>query len=365
MTTMTRIRSLDDLIGFLPHLLGHHPSDALVLVATQRTGHLATGRIPLVDDETRVPFTVEEVVETAGHAVRTFADHGADGVYAVAFASAERAVPILAGLVPEAEAAGVEVHDVVAVHEGRHFLPRSPDARERVEGIPLSPGAVSDSALVHLVDGSDPLPDRGAVRALVLADGDRARGVAEALIALEQVAARSVTRPRRVAARQGRLWARVLASGIRANPVTELTDHQVAQLLLSLRDVHWRDALIVAILPGTLEWRALKAGDRRAAHRWFGQGCDDPRVVLQRLLELARRAPDEATVSAGVCALVGCVAWHLGNGATARDAVERALRIDPAHRLAQLLQRMVDHGIRPPRSPASGRAMAPADRPAV
>ena len=42
------------------------------------------------------------------------------------------------------------------------------------------------------------------------------------------------------------------------------------------------------------------------------------------------------------------VAWVEGDGAVARAAVDRALRLVPDYRLALLLERLVDTGIRSP-----------------
>jgi hypothetical protein len=368
MTSITRIRSLDELISFIPHVLGHHPSDCLVLMATSANSHFAAARVPFVDDDTGAALADDHVVTRASHALRTFSAHGADGVYAVAFVARARAVRVLDQVVAAADSAGLRAKDVAIVDNGRRFTPLSPDVRERVDGIPLQQDGLSDCALLHVVEGSDPLPDRRSLRALVLPDVEESAKVRVVLEAFaERDAAVQTPSNGRVPApaRHGRLWAAVLGSGVRAAPVSDLSDEQVAGLVRSLSDVNWRDAIIACLLPGTLELADLPPRARRAARKWFTADCDEPRLVLHRLLALARRAPDDVAVSAGLCALVGCVAWNLGDGAIAGDAIGRALRIDPGHRLALLLAQVIDNGIRPPRGPASGRAMAQADRPAV
>ena len=49
------------------------------------------------------------------------------------------------------------------------------------------------------------------------------------------------------------------------------------------------------------------------------------------------------------------VAWAEGDGAIARAALDRARRLDPGYRLAELLGRLVDAGVRLPPLPAAGR----------
>ena len=71
---------------------------------------------------------------------------------------------------------------------------------------------------------------------------------------------------------------------------------------------------------------------------------------MHRLLDLCRALPDECAVeAAAVCTVAAHVAWVEGDGALARAAVDRALRLAPDYRLALLLHRLVDAGLRLPR----------------
>jgi hypothetical protein len=90
-------------------------------------------------------------------------------------------------------------------------------------------------------------------------------------------------------------------------------------------------------------------------------GADERRVLLQRLLELCRAVPDECDAeAAAVCTVAAHLAWVEGDGAVARAAVDRALRLAPEYRLAQLLLRLVDAGVRLPRRDggAEGEALS-------
>ena len=81
-------------------------------------------------------------------------------------------------------------------------------------------------------------------------------------------------------------------------------------------------------------------------------------ALLHRLLALCRSVPDECAVeAAAVCTVAAHVAWIGGDGAIARVAVDRAVRLDPGYRLARLLERLIDLGLRLP--PVTGQERGP------
>ena len=80
--------------------------------------------------------------------------------------------------------------------------------------------------------------------------------------------------------------------------------------------------------------------------------------LLHRLLALCRSVPDECAVeAAALCTVAAHVAWIGGDGAIARVAVDRAVRLVPDYRLARLLERLIDLGLRLP--PVTGRERGP------
>ena len=90
---------------------------------------------------------------------------------------------------------------------------------------------------------------------------------------------------------------------------------------------------------------------RPAAGRLLGsRDIVERRALLERLLVLCRSLPDECPAeAAAVCTVAAHVAWVEGDGALARAAIDRALRLVPDYRLALLLERLVDAGLRLPR----------------
>ena len=133
-------------------------------------------------------------------------------------------------------------------------------------------------------------------------------------------------------------------------------------LAVSLTDVDLRDGLIAWLCPGTLPQdlidpllfvqmsRALPeppwlAGDVGDMEQVIGQ-----QRIERRLCELCAALPDVWAVP--TLTVLASFTWWRGDGALTRIALDRALRVDPHYRLAQLLERMVDLAIRPERASA-------------
>ncbi len=357
-TLPQRIRSIDELITWLPYQLGHQPTQSLVLVALTRGRLLGVCRIPLTNELAGEELGVDEVLDVVSGALKTLAREGSDQVHAVAYEEFPGQSGLAVGaLEAAAQFMDVELAGLAVVHAGCRRLPWSTDPADR-RGSPVQPVETCPAALHLLVDGQAPMPDRAALRTLVHEDSTLSEPVRPAL-------ARLVTRRSRRPARAGRLWQRLLADGGSPAQVAALSGDDRAKLLASLADVHWRDAIIAWVAPGSLPLAALPATARAGLRTWLPDPVSDETAALGKLMTLARSAPSDQPVCAHVCAVVGCIAWHLGNGATGRDAHERALIIDPAHRLARLGLRAIDLGMRPGDRPHPGSAAAVRPRPAV
>jgi hypothetical protein len=126
--------------------------------------------------------------------------------------------------------------------------------------------------------------------------------------------------------------------------------------------VDLRDGLIAWLCPGTLPRELIdgmlfeQLSQALPQPIWLDGGLGDVEQVLalqrveQRLCELCAALPDEWAVPA--LTVLAAFAWWRGDGALTRIALDRALRVDPRYRLAQLLERMVDLAIRPERATA-------------
>jgi hypothetical protein len=257
------------------------------------------------------------------------------------------------------ERAGVEVLDVAIVCDGRRFSPRCSKACCPPEGVVLPEPADVPGVAEFVARGRSPLVSRDAVDGLLGPDPAASRGVAAAIATRDRMPGRSRRRRRSAAA-----WAEVLRRPGAPDPRSRLgsgptaTPSLLADLALGLSDIGWRDALIAWLAPGVLPVDDLDAAVVRLLESslptWggmgFGSGASTGRdEVLQRLLVLCRSMPDEVPdEAAAVCTVVAHVAWAGGDGSVARAAVGRARGLVPDYRLAVLLERLIDNGIRFP-----------------
>jgi len=132
--------------------------------------------------------------------------------------------------------------------------------------------------------------------------------------------------------------------------------------------VDLRDGLIAWLCPGTLPRDLIDPVLFTQMSRALPQppwlrgdlGCvgdvEDSTQIIgrqrieRRLCELGAVLPDAWAV--GTLTVLASFTWWRGDGALTRVALDRALRIEPGYRLAQLLERMVDLAIRPERASA-------------
>jgi hypothetical protein len=169
------------------------------------------------------------------------------------------------------------------------------------------------------------------------------------------------------------VWSRVLGDEDDAAPVDALPPQDLAMLAVSLTDVDLRDGLIAWLCPGALSpdlmdpdlfaqmawalpepWRIGDPGAVRDPGGVGDAGGREEVISRQRierqLCELCAALPD--VWAAPALTVLASFTWWRGDGALTRIALDRALRIDPLYRLAQLLERMVDLAIRPEQASA-------------
>ena len=353
MTADITLRGPDDVVAALPYQLGYHPHDSVVVVSLRRrrVGLVARCDLPAARH-------VDEVVASLlGPLLR---DRPTSVVLVGYEEVAEASHPVLLALVEQIERAGIEVVDVAVVRDGRRYSPICSEPCCPPEGVALRDPADVPVVAEFVALGRSPLPSRTAVEHLVEPEPWRCTGVARAV----ESRSRMPRRRRRAAA----AWAEVLAPGVRGRrPPDRCT---VADLALGLADVPWRDGLIAwlapSVLPADQVDPKVAALLESALPRWGGMGhleeapAEQARAerealvterddLLHRLLALCRSVPDECPdEAAAVCTVAAHVAWVAGDGAVARVAVDRALRLAPRYRLADLLAHLVDSGLRLP-----------------
>ena len=314
-----------ELAVIVPYLLGFHPERSLVVLALEGKRLGLTQRMDLVPEE----HARDVVRQMIGHVARS----GASTIAALAFEREPgESDPMRAELMSLVRSRVIRCVTSIVVRDGRWFDPDSVVPRSRPEGEPLPEPSRVPAVAVFVGEGRVPLPGRESLRELV------ATGTSEVTeevgSALDASAAEEVC----VDPSPVRAWRTALAPGGADDPEV------VAEALVALRDVIWRDALIAALCPGWMP-DGLLADEPVEAARAAVTDLD-PALALERLATLVHAAPrDEA---APVLTVLAQVAWSRGDGALASIALEEALAIEPGYRLADLLDRLVSSGVRTP-----------------
>ena len=363
MTADITLRGPGDVVAILPYQLGYHPRDSAVVISLRGKKVGLVARTDLPPEK----FVDEVVSSLMGPLVRD----GATSVIVVGYEDEpDTSQPLLVAMVEQLERAGIEVVDVAVVRDGRRYSPICSEPCCPPEGVALPDPADVPGVAEYVALGRSPLRSRGAVEELVAPEPWRCLGVARAVDSRSRMPR---GRRRSVAA-----WKGLLDPGEAGRRPPDR--RAVADLALGLADIPWRDGLIAWLVPTVLPTEEI---DPRvmallcaAMPTWGGMGpAPTPerrtlRVVpgdgsalageradlLHRVLALCRSVPDECPdEAAAVCTVAAHVAWVGGDGAIARAAVDRAVRLAPDYRLARLLERLVDTGLRLPPVTGQGR----------
>ena len=370
MTTTIHLSGPADVLTVLPYQLGFHPHDCLVAVSLH--GH-RSARMGLVQRIDLPP--PEHIGDAVAAMIAPLRQDSPTAVLLIGFEERESESRAMLDEMGDAcRAHGVEVADRMVVRGGRWFDLDCKQSCCPSEGLPLpAPSAVP--AVAEFVGREIcPLPDRSALADLLepsrpLLSGAVLRLADEWLqLRLEATGAGAagIGTPETVlhGCRTSELavWSLVLCDRDDAEPILALPPEDLAMLAVSLTDVDLRDGLIAWLCPGTLPQDlidpSLFVQMSRALPEptWLGGDVGDMAHVIggqrveRRLCELGASLPDAWAVSA--LTVLASFAWWRGDGALTRVALDRALRIDPHYRLAQLLERMVDLAIRPERASA-------------
>ncbi|EAP98615.1 hypothetical protein JNB_00565 [Janibacter sp. HTCC2649] len=398
--TSLKISTTEELLAVLPYQLGYQLADcvAIMMVTDNVIGPIA--RTDLTDER--------DVKDAAATVLESLLRVEPQLAMLVGFESVPgESRSLMSALHAGLLRAGVGIIDHVTVRDGRWWgaccrPEESLDGLrpEHVRGHPIADAAAVPAVAEYIAKGSAPLADRAAAGALVQEDPALSGGVADELATLWDEFCRQIDPDNLLDAGDGvdeweesddddddddddldeaesyarlallgrviasisdqsqqvqrvpELWARVLAPPGERGDAFEMSDGELAHLVRSLVNKSWRDALVAWLSP--VMFPLDKVDDESNAlllsHVPTGPATtqEASQVALRRLLVLARRVPDVwSHEAAAICTIAACVAWGIGNGSTAGDAVTRALRVDPDYRLARYLGRMIDHQMRP------------------
>lgn len=354
MTTTIHLSGPADILTVLPYQLGFHPANCIVAVSLRGT---RMGLVQRID----IPPT-GHVIDAVDAMIGPLLQDKPLAVLLIGFEEREgQSRPMLDALADACEASLVRVNDRMVVRGGRWFDLDCDLSCCPPEGLELPAPSEVPAVAEFVGRGICPLPDRAALADLLepsrtlLSTG--VTPLAEEWSGLRLEADLAGSRESELA-----VWAQVLCDRDDAEPIRVLPPQDLAILAVSLTDVDLRDALIAWLCPGTLPQDVM---DRRLSAQltvalpgplWLDRDVGDVEQVIalqrieRRLCELCAALPDAWAVPS--LTVLAAFTWWRGDGALTRIALDRALRVDPQYRLAQLMERMVDLAIRPEKASA-------------
>ena len=359
-----RLAGAGQLLAVLPHLLGYRLERSLVVVVTalrprSSLGELVfTGRIDLpathhLDAALRtLGFSVQQTVDSApgvtlltvvGYDLPARPDGEVDDDAVTALLEASRRL---------ADATGSHVHDLLlvrGVRDGRELCPVVSGGDDVTEDgrrwEPVPPARDVPAAADLVLDGRSVLPSRSAVADVVRRRDEAATGATEVALSLLDLAPDRMDHPAALQA-----FADWVYRG------TAPTARERACIAVVLHDRWVRDAVLARWLPD-LDWVAdvpLPEDLDAVARQLRPWPTTAYREGLDRLLTLVSQVPRD--LGGPLLTLAAMVAWTRGDGTVANEACDLALEVDPGSRLALLLRRALEVGLRPPRPAGVRRA---------
>lgn len=293
-----RLQNFDDALGLIPHLLGFHPEESLVVLVMDGGRLSLTARLSLADAAS--PDGLEGVL------TRIWCRFPAADAWFVAYtAHREYAWAVLRrcdAFLPEASA-----RRLVAV-DGRTWQADDPEGPRGVHD-PGSSRAAAEAAMHGLV------ARRSRAELAALVDGPPATDTGRLVAVAHRVGAEVATGP------IGR-WPRLMGAALeRFDTTGSLDDADAARLAILATHPPARDV-------------ALLSMSRECAEAQV----DLWRRVVNRTLAVHQGHP---------LALLGMAAWIAGDGALVSVCLERATRLLPPNGLLRILHQLVD-AVTPP-----------------
>ena len=315
------------LLAVIPHLLGFMPHASVVVIGLTppRDRVRVTLRYDLPD-----PPEADLVADIAGHATGVISSQQLAAAIAVVYGPEPLVTPVADALRDAAQRAGIDLHDVLRVQDGRYWSYRCGDETCcPAAGVPFD-ATVHPVAADMAGAGKQVLADRAAVAARVAPlGGIAAESMRQATRRAEQHVARLLAKVR-MSSRIGAARRMIAAEGLAAvgAMITRYrdgsrfaSDYEIARITVALHDLRVRDDA----------WARMDPVHADAHQRLW--------------IEVVRRAqPGHVAAPA---ALLAFVAWQAGDGVLANVALDRALADDPRYSMALLLRQVINAGAPP------------------
>ena len=301
----------EDLLAFVPIAIGFPPARSVVMLSVEGARQFHA-RIDLPADESDVDDVLEALLRPALR-------HGISKVVFVVYEDDTAVADEVAWCLHEGFTdAGIEVFDLLRVHDGHYFAVLPGRGPEAYRGIPFEVGH-HPFAVEAVFGGRVTHSSREALAATLTRDPVGSELVA-GFIAESEPLAPAAMRP---------CISRLAASRIPAPPDV------VAALALSLAQPDPRDE----------------------AWRWLTR--ENARPYVEFWSDIVRRTPEELVP--GPASVLAFASWLAGEGALAWCAVDRARAVAPQHSLAGLVAEMLTAATSPDLWEEIGRQSDPAE----
>jgi hypothetical protein len=334
-----RLNSVAGFLAVVPHLLGFHPSQSMVVVGLDaRRGRVVLAfRYDLPDPPD--PARSQEITE---HAIAVFKKRRIKTAIAAGYGAGTLVTPVAEPLRAGLRGAGIALRDLLRVQDGRYF-----------SYLCTNPGCCPPDGVRFDVSGHP------AVAALTAAGmparPDRA-SLAASLAPLTGPAAASMRRAtERALLRTEELIASSWAPGNAPSRAPESTPSPAPGSLWPVVEAG-REAVRSAICiyrhggqitdHDQLAWLSVTVADLRVRDDAWARMDPRHRAEHRRLWTDVVRHACEPYVPAPA-SLLAFTAWQSGEGAVANVAIERALAADPEYSMAHLLGQALDAGLPP------------------
>lgn len=329
--TAVRVDNLTSLLSAIPHVIGYNPTDSVIGIAIDEGGRLGmvqridippTDQIPALLGACVPPMLRQEPTSVLVLGYESITGHAAAAVRAFSDALSGEGIDVAASV-------------VVSPTGWRHLNCTCCPADGNPLPVPEHPTGLE----MRVASGTAPAESRAAL-ARRLAPNERADTVGAECRKVQPAQAED-------AQAVALAWGRLVAS---ETPVEAVPDGVLALATVGLtreRMVELRDALLCHLIPGSIPADLLDQSMLQAIRDGVSLDPTTPRAhTLNRLIQVAASVPDD--YAPPTLTVAGTYAWWAGDGTLSRLALDRALGIDPNYRLAVLISRMVDLGVRFP-----------------
>ena len=322
-----RVGSADGILAIVPHLLGFHPADSLVVlgIGGPHARIKVAFRYDLPD-----PPDAALAAEIAAHARAVLRRQHLTMAIVIGYGAAEAVTPVAGPVGTALGAAGLTVQDVLRVQGGRYWSYSCDDPRCcPADGVRFDP-AGHPAAAALAAAGLAVRADRAALASTVAPAEHAAQAMELAASRARRRAAQLVEQALSAQPPAGDLLQPIADAGRRSVRLAvtlyrhggELADFdEIAWLGFALTDLRVRDDA----------WARMDPAFTGAHQRLW--------THLVRLLP-AELVPAPA-------ALLAFTAWQAGEGALASIAIERALDADPRYSMALLIADALRAGLPP------------------